>query len=315
MTTLITGAAGFIGSRLAAKMLADNEPVLLLDNYDDYYDVAIKKARIKAFGPEVPFVEADIRDYDALARLFEEYDIKRVANIAAMANVRYSVGRARKYLAVNTEGPVNLMDLSVKHDVEVFVQASTSSVYGQAERVPFREEDAASEPLAPYPASKRAAELFGHSFNNLYGLNVTVLRFFNVYGPEGRPDMMPLRALDMILDGTPIKLWNGGDIKRDWTYIDDTVQGVQTALERPLGYQLINLGFGSPLPFIDFINIYEELVGKEANTTIEPAPPTEPLVTYCDNTLARELLDFDPQTPIQDGLARTWAWYRQAKNL
>ena len=218
-------------------------------------------------------------------------------------------------MAVNTTGAVNLMDLAVKHAVEVFVQASTSSVYGQAERVPFKEEDAAAEPLAPYPASKRATELFAHSFNNLHGLNVTVLRFFNVYGTQGRPDMMPLKALDMILDGTPIKLWNAGDIKRDWTYIDDTVEGVQSALQRPLGYRLINLGFGSPLPFIDFINIYEELVGKAANTVIEPAPATEPLVTYCDNTLARELLDFDPQTPIQDGLAKVWAWYKETRGV
>ena len=264
MTTLITGGAGFIGYHLAAQMLADNEPVLLLDNFDDYYDVSIKRERVARLSDDVPLVEADIRDYDAMAQLFDEHDITHVANLAAMPGVRYSVGRAREYMSVNTTGAVNLMDLAVKHDVEVFVQASTSSVYGQAERVPFKEEDAATEPLAPYPASKRAAELFAHSFHNLHGLNVTMLRFFNVYGPQGRPDMMPLKALDMILDGTPIKLWNAGDIKRDWTYVDDTVQGVRAALARPLGYRLINLGFGSPLPFIDFINIYEELVGKEA---------------------------------------------------
>jgi UDP-glucuronate 4-epimerase len=313
VTTLITGGAGFVGSHLAAALVRQGHPVLLLDNYDPYYDVTFKRARYAAMNPDVPLVEVDIRDYDALANLFEQHTITRIANMAAMPGVRYSVGRAREYMEVNTTGTVNLMDLAAKHDIEVFVQASTSSIYGQAEpeRIPFREDDAADRPLAPYPASKRAAELYGHSFYNLHGLNVTALRFFNVYGPFGRPDMMPLKALKAILDGETIKLWNGGDLKRDWTYIDDTVAGVIAALERPLGFQLINLGYGSPLPLIDFINIYEELVGKEAVKVVEPAPPTEPLITYCDNTRARALLDFDPQTSIADGLANVWAWYRE----
>lgn len=313
MTTLITGGAGFVGSHVAKRLLADHQPVLLLDNFDDYYDVRIKRDRVRDI--DAPLAEADIRDYDALAKLFDQYPITRVLNLAAMPGVRYSVGRAREYMAVNTTGAVNLMDLAAQHDVEVFVQASTSSVYGQTERIPFKEEDAADRPLAPYPASKRASELFGHSFYNLHGLDVTVLRFFNVYGPQGRPDMMPLRALDMILSGTPIKLWNGGNLKRDWTYIDDTVSGIIAALERPMGYEVINLGHGDPLPLLDFINIYEELVGKEAVRVVEPAPPTEPLITYCDNTRARKLLGFDPQTPIADGLAQVWAWYRQAKGI
>lgn len=315
MATLVTGGAGFIGYHLAKALIAQDAPVVLLDNYDPYYDVAVKRERRRLLGDDVIFVEADIRDYDALEAVFSAHKISRVANLAAMPGVRYSVGRAREYMTVNTTGAVNLMDLAVQHDVEVFVQASTSSIYGQTERIPFKEDDAADRPLAPYPASKRAAELFAHSYHNLHGLDVTLLRFFNVYGPHGRPDMMPLRALDMILNQTPIKLWNGGQIKRDWTYIDDTVAGVIAALERPLGYQLINLGYGKPLAFIDFITIYEELVGMEAVKVIEPAPPTEPLITYCDNSLAAELLDFNPQTRIEDGLAKVWSWYRQTKNL
>ncbi len=304
-----------MGSFAAKQLTEKNESVVLVDNFDPYYDVAIKRERVRVLNPDVPLVEADIRDYDAMERVFKEHKVTRVVNLAAMPGVRYSVGRAREYMEVNTTGPVNLMDISTRHDVEVFVQASTSSVYGQAERVPFVEEDAADRPLAPYPASKRASELFAHSFNNLHGLNVTVLRFFNVYGPHGRPDMMPIKALKMILDGETIKLWNGGELKRDWTYIDDTVAGVVAALERPMGYQLINLGFGEPLPLLDFITIYEELIGKEAVKVIEPAPPTEPLITYCDNTRARELLDFNPKTNIADGLANVWNWYREANGL
>ncbi len=313
MTTLITGGAGFIGSHLAQTLIKRNQPVLLLDNFDPYYDVAFKRARYATMNEGVPLVECDIRDHDGLAKLFDQHRITQVVNLAAMPGVRYSVGRAPEYVQVNALGAVNLMDLAARHDVEVFVQASTSSIYGQAEpdRIPFREDDPADRPLAPYPASKRAAELYAHSFYNLHGLNITTLRFFNVYGPFGRPDMMPLKALKAILDGETIKLWNGGHLKRDWTYVDDTVAGIIAALERPMGFQLINLGCGAPLPLIDFINIYEELVGKQAVKVIEPAPPTEPLITYCDNTRARDLLGFQPQTTITDGLTHVWMWYRE----
>jgi UDP-glucuronate 4-epimerase len=160
---------------------------LLIDNFDDYYDVAIKRSRVQALVPDVPLFEVDIRDYDGLEKLFQQHKITRIVNLAAMPGVRYSVGRAREYMAVNTTGAVNLMELGVKHDIEVMVQASTSSIYGQTENIPFQENDAADRPLAPYPASKRATELFAHSFNNLHGLNITSLRFFNVYGPYDAP--------------------------------------------------------------------------------------------------------------------------------
>jgi UDP-glucuronate 4-epimerase len=315
LTTLITGGAGFIGSHVAGQLLAQGDSIVIVDNFDDYYDPALKRQRLTALAPDAPIAQVDIRDVAAVAGVFAQHDIRRVVNLAAMPGVRYSVGRARLYMDVNTTGSINLMEAAVKHDVEVFVQASTSSVYGQAKRVPFQETDAATEPLAPYPASKRAAELFAHSFHNLHGLNVTVLRFFNVYGPHGRPDMMPLKALDAILNGKPIRMWNAGQLQRDWTYIDDTVNGVIAALNKPMGYQLINLGYGEPLPFADFIGIYEELVGKTAVKVIEDAPATEPRITYCDNTRARELLGFDPQVKIQDGLARVWDWYRDTHQL
>ncbi|MBZ0277363.1 MAG: SDR family NAD(P)-dependent oxidoreductase [Anaerolineae bacterium] len=310
MTTLITGGAGFIGSRLAAHLIERGDSVVLLDNFDSYYDPAFKRARIAALKGKYTLVEGDIRDEAAVARVFADYGVTRVAHLAAMSGVRYSVENGRLYADVNTAGSVTLMNASRQHNVSVFVQASTSSVYGQAAHTPFVETDDTGFPLAPYPASKRAAELFGHSYHNLFGLNVTVLRFFNVYGPFGRPDMMPLMTIDNIRSGKTINLFNGGDIHRDWTYVDDTVAGIMAALERPLGFEIINLGYGAPVSLTAFIEIYEKLLGQKAITKDVPAPASEPLITYCDNTRARDLLGFNPQVDIAEGLARTWAWYR-----
>ncbi len=315
MTTLITGGAGFIGSRLATRLLSLNEQVVILDNFNDYYNPELKRANVAMLGDAPIVVEGDIRDEALVSRIFTEHRITRVAHLAAMAGVRYSVDQGRLYADVNTSASVSLMDAARKQGVSVFIQASTSSVYGHALRVPFREEDAPDFPLAPYPASKRAAELFAHSYHHLFDLNATVLRFFNVYGPAGRPDMMPIKVIEAILKGEAIPVYDEGRLQRDWTYIDDTIDGVMAALERPMGYAIINLGYGSPIPLMDFIHIYEELIGSRAVTRAVPAPATEPRITYCDNTRARELLGFSPTVNITDGLAKTWAWYRSYYGL
>jgi UDP-glucuronate 4-epimerase len=315
MTTLITGGAGFIGSRLAQRLVEMGQPIVILDNFNDYYDPALKRANVAPLRDHAAVIEGDIRDTALIARLFADYPIRRVAHLAAMAGVRYSAERGPLYAEVNTQGSVNLMDAARQHDVELFIQASTSSVYGNAQRIPFVEDDAPDFPLAPYPASKRAAELFAHSFHHLFGLNVTALRFFNVYGPNGRPDMMPLQVIGSILNERTITLYDGGQLERDWTYIDDTVDGIVAALERPLGCQVINLGYGAALPLTRFIAIYEELIGKKAITRDVPAPRTEPRVLFCDNTRARALLGFAPRTDITAGLAHTWAWYQQRYGL
>jgi UDP-glucuronate 4-epimerase len=315
MTTLITGGAGFIGSHLAARLLKQGEAVIILDNFDDYYDPAVKRANIAALGSAPVVVEGDVRDSGLVNRIFSDYPIQRIAHFGGLAGVRNSIEQGPLYADVNTTGSVIIMDAARRHEVSIYVQASTSSVYGQTTRVPFREEDAPDQPLAAYPASKRSAELYGYSYHNLFGLNFTALRFFNVYGPNGRPDMMPLKAIDAILNGKTITLYGDGKLQRDWTYIDDLISGVVAALERPMGYKVINLGFGSPIPLTEFIGIYEELIGKNAITQSAPAPASEPLITYCDNTLARSLLGFNPQVPIQEGLARTWTWYKQHHGL
>ncbi len=316
MTVLITGAAGFIGSRLAIRLLEAGETVVGIDNFDPYYDPAVKRGNITAIRKtarsphDFTLIEGDICNLDQLEQAFQGHAINRVAHLAAMSGVRYSAERAPLYASVNVVGGANVLEAARRHQVEMVVQGSTSNVYGETAQLPFVETDPAVRPLAPYPASKRAAELFAHSYHHLHGLNVTVLRFFNVYGPHGRPDMMPVRTLDAIVNGQPIKAFGGGELKRDWTYIDDILDGIVNALNRPLGFEILNLGCGFPISLLDFIHIYEKLTGKTAHVETVPMPATEMPITYCDNSRALEMLGFKPKINIEEGLARTWAWYR-----
>lgn len=312
MATLVTGGAGFIGSHVAEKLLKQGDAVVIIDNFNDYYNPDLKERNIERISehPQLTVYRGDIRDRNLVADIFKKHDITRIAHLAAMAGVRESVNQVRLYVDVNVNGTMNLLENAREHNVKLFVLASTSSVYGKTEVLPFIESDMADRPLASYPASKRAAELLAHTYHNLVDMNVTILRFFNVYGPAGRPDMMPLRLMDAAFSGEEIPIFNGGDIHRDWTYIDDTVNGVVAALERELGYEVINLGCGEPLSLSDFVDTIEELTGQEINKKIVPTPPSDPPITFCNNEKARRLLDFNPQTSVIDGLAKTWAWYR-----
>ncbi len=312
---LVTGGAGFIGSHLAVRLLQRGEEVIILDNLDPYYDVAIKqlnleRARQHSQGSQLTIIEGDIRDHALVQGIFAQHNIRKIAHLASLAGVRYSIDRGDLYAAVNTMGSVMLMNEARQHGVELMVQASTSSIYGQTTRVPFVEDDAPDFPLSPYAASKRAAEIFAHSYHVLFGFNVTSLRFFNVYGPFGRPDMMPLKAIRSILAGETITLYDPDVLRRDWTYIDDTIDGVIAALNHPLGYEIFNLGSGNPVLLKDFFEIYQRIIGKQAITVEVPAPSSEPKITYCDNTRAREKLGFHPQTDLETGLTRTWEWYK-----
>lgn len=311
MTTLVTGGAGFIGSHVAERLLKQGETVVIIDNFNDYYDPMIKRAnaaRLSTY-PNVVLVEGDIRDVPLVNRLFEEYGITHVAHLAAMAGVRFSVDQVPLYMDVNTTGTMNLLEAARRQKVANFVFASTSSVYGETNKLPFTEDDPADRPLAVYPASKRSGEILAHTYNHLFGMNVTCVRFFNVYGPAGRPDMMPMRLMHAITKGSPIPVFNNGNIHRDWTYIDDTVNGVLAALERPLGYEIINLGVGGPISLNEFIETIEQLAGREAIRIPEPKPLSDPPITYCNNEKARRLLDFNPQVQVKDGLAKTWEWF------
>ena len=315
MTTLITGGAGFIGSRLALALRAQGEPVVLVDNFNDYYDPALKRANVAPFvsDPGVTLIEGDVRDKDLIDQVVGSHDIKRIAHLAAMAGVRNSVDQAALYYDVNVMGSLNMLESARRHGIKQFIQASTSSVYGDTGRVPFVEDDPADRPLAPYPASKRATEILGHSYHHQFGINVTCLRFFNVYGPQGRPDMMPIKVIKAIREDQPITLFDGGSLKRDWTYIDDIIAGVLVALDRPFGYEVINLGCGAPISMTDFVDIVEEFSHKAARRVTVPAPLSEPPITYCDNSRARRLLDFTPKVSVLEGLKQTWNWYTSMK--
>src|SRR6478735_9011337 len=251
-TILVTGAAGFIGSHTAEALLGRGDRVVGIDNLNDYYDPARKRANVAEVRASAPdpnayeFVEGDIRDRPLLDRLFSTHRFDAVINLAAMAGVRVSVEDPWLYYDVNLTGTLNLLDATVRHGRPNFVLASTSSAYGNTKQVPFVETDAADRPLAPYPASKRSAELLGFSYHHMHALDFTALRFFTVYGPRGRPDMLAYKLLDAMRNGEPMPLYNGGQMHRDWTFVSDIAQGVVAATDRRLGYEVINIGRGEP---------------------------------------------------------------------
>lgn len=317
MTYLVTGGAGFIGSHLAAHLLQRGDQVVILDNFNDYYNPQLKRHNIERIGaqPGLTVVDGDIRDTALVRQLFADHGVSHVAHLAAMANVRESIHKAPLYMDVNVTGTMHLLEAARDHNVKQFVLASTSSVYGNTTVLPFIETDTADRPLAAYPASKRAAELLAHTYHHLFNLNVICLRFFNVYGPSGRPDMMPMKLMDAVVQGKEVTVFAEGNYQRDWTYIDDTVEGVTAALDRPMGYEVINLGVGSPISLNSFIEIIEETTGREIQRVNVPAPKSDPEITFCNNEKARRLLDFAPSITVQDGLPRTWNWYREFNGL
>jgi UDP-glucuronate 4-epimerase len=317
-TILVTGAAGFIGSHVTQALLARGDTVVGLDNLNDYYPPARKEAnvaevRVSAPNPDrYTFVTGDVRDRELVRRLLAARAFDGVIHLAAMAGVRISISDPHLYYDVNVIGTLNLLDAARDYGVGSFVFASTSSVYGRTERVPFVESDPCDRPLAPYPASKRAAEMLGFTYHHLYGLNCTVLRFFTVYGPRGRPDMVAYLVADNIFFGRAVPLYNGGQMYRDWTYIDDIAAGILAAVDRPLGYEIINLGRGEPVLLADFIRLIETLAGRRANLASAPMTDSDIAYTYADISKARRLLDYHPRVAVAEGVERFWQWYRRA---
>jgi UDP-glucuronate 4-epimerase len=312
MKVLVTGAAGFIGSNLCEALLARGDEVIAVDNFNDFYDPARKHANVAGYRehPRCTFAEADITDAKTIANLYETHRPDATAHLAAYGNVRYSIGRAPLYTDVNIVGSVNVLEAARKNDCNRFVFASTSSAYGNTEQLPFLETDPSNLPLAPYPASKKAIEVMGHTYTNLHDMNFTAVRFFSVYGPRGRPDMMPFMVTDRIYREVPITLFDAGRMKRDWTYIDDIVSGVMLALEAELGFEIINLGRGEPVLMSDFVSVVEGLIGKPAILETPDAPASEPKITFANIDKAQQLLGYSPRTPVEAGLEKLWHWYR-----
>jgi UDP-glucuronate 4-epimerase len=318
-TLLVTGAAGFIGSHTTLALLRRGDGVVGLDNLNDYYDPARKQQNLSdvrqaagAASARFNFVEGDVRDRQLLEELFDRHEFSTIVHLAAMAGVRASVDDPWLYYDVNLTGTLNLLDAALRHGKPNFVFASTSSVYGATRTIPFIETDTADRPLAPYPASKRSAELLGHSYHHLHGLDFTALRFFTVYGPRGRPDMMAYKVLDSIRLGRDVPLYNDGQMHRDWTYVEDIVSGITAAADRRLGFEVLNLGRGEPVLLADFVNGIEEIAGKKARLVPAPMMDADVAYTYADISRARRLLDYSPQVSVTDGVRRFYDWYQSA---
>lgn len=315
MKRLVTGAAGFIGSNLAEKLAQRGDTVIGLDNFNDYYDPAKKRAnaeRLAAY-PNFRMVEQDIRQRQAMFELFAAEQFDAVAHLAAMAGVRNAVLHPDLYVEVNLNGTQNLLDAArAAGGVQNFVMASTSSVYGNTTQIPFVETDPCDRPLQPYAAAKRAAEILGHAYHHLYGLNFTAVRFFTVYGPNGRPDMMAYLVAESVAKGIQIPLYDGGQMYRDWTFIDDITDGVVAALDRPLGYEIINLGRGEPTLLKDFVALIETLGGRPANVVHKPRLAADFVKNQADISKARRLLAYAPKVSVDEGVRRFWGWYETA---
>jgi UDP-glucuronate 4-epimerase len=320
MTYLVTGAAGFIGFHTAKALLARGENVLGIDSVNDYYEVALKEARLAQLEAEKNFIFAhvDIADHEALAAAISGHSITRIVHLAAQAGVRYSIDHPRAYVHSNVAGHLNILELA-RHigRVEHMVYASSSSVYGGRTDTPFLETDRCDTPVSLYAATKKADELFSHTYSHLYGIPQTGLRFFTVYGPWGRPDMAYWTFTQKILAGKPLPLFNQGDMLRDFTYIDDIVDGILRIVTRghvrpmDIPHAVYNIGNNRPERLDHFVDVLEKVIGKKAVREYLPMQPGDVPATFADITAIHSDYGFEPTTDIGEGLSRFVGWYRQ----
>ena len=311
-TILVTGGAGFIGAHVSRALLSRGDRVVVVDNFNPYYDPALKEARVKSllseFTPTV--VRADLTDRSAMEKIFRDYAINKICHLAAQAGVRYSLENPRLYVESNVLGTLTLLEVSRRHGNPPFIFASSSSVYGENVKVPFSEDDRVEQPVSLYAATKRTVELLALNYHRLHGTACTGLRFFTVYGPWGRPDMAYFSFTQKMLSGATIDLYNRGNMERDFTYIDDIVRGVVAALGRPQGYELINLGNHQPVRLGEFVAMLEAALSVKANTRMLPMQPGDVPKTFADVTKAKRLLGWEPTTKLAAGLQKFVAWYR-----
>ncbi len=312
MKVLVTGAAGFIGSHLSEELLDDGLIVIGLDNFDDFYDPQIKRQNVKGCLKNKNFqlVEADIRDSVALDKAISS-GVEIIVHLAARAGVRPSIEKPLLYTDVNINGTMVLLEAAKKHKVNKFIFGSSSSVYGNNEKVPFSEGDSVDFPISPYAATKKAGELICHTYHHLYGISITVLRFFTVYGPRQRPDLAIHKFAKLIEQNKPIPVYGDGSMMRDFTYIDDIIDGTIAAMNKCTGFHLYNLGESRPISVNDLIAEIEKALGKKAIKEYLPPQPGDVERTFADVTKAVNELGYKPNTTIQDGLAKFVQWLRQ----
>lgn len=310
---MVTGGAGFIGSHLVDRLLAKGCRVTVLDDFNDYYDPRIKRGNVAPHlkNPRYALVEGDIRDRQLLAQIFTEgkdkFDL--VVHLAARAGVRPSLMQPSLYCDVNVVGTSLILDAAVKSGIKKFVFASSSSVYGDNEKVPFSETDSVDNPVSPYAATKRAAELVCYTYHHLFQMDIACLRFFTVYGPRQRPEMAIHKFTRLISEGKPLPMFGDGGTERDYTYIDDIIDGVISIIERHRGYEIYNLGDSNPIPLARLVKLIEETLGKKALIRREPPQPGDVRRTFADIGKARRMLGYEPRVPIEEGIRRFVRWY------
>ncbi len=313
MVILVTGGAGFIGSHLCGRLIRKGHRVVCLDNFDDFYNPEIKRRNIQeAIGEEqFELIEGDIRDTELIERIFREHSLDIVAHLAARAGVRPSIDYPKLYEEVNVQGTINLLEACREFGVQNFVFASSSSVYGGNSKVPFSEEDRVETPISPYSATKRAGELFCYTYHRLFNINIACLRYFTVYGPRQRPEMA-IHKFTRLIDGNErVPMYGDGQSMRDYTYIDDIIDGTLEAISRDKGYEIYNLGEFHTTRLIDLIRMLEGALGKKAIIETLPEQKGDMPITYANIKKARKMLDYAPRVSMEEGIGRFVEWYRQ----
>ena len=330
---LITGAAGFIGSALVNKLLDNNQDVVGIDNLNDYYDPFLKKSRIENINKSLKkksswnFIEASLGDFNTLEDIFKKYEPKIVINLAAQAGVRYSLVNPKSYIDSNLVGFSNILELCRNYEIKNFIYASSSSVYGANKKMPFSEHDQVNHPISLYAATKKANELMAHTYSHLYEIPSTGLRFFTVYGPWGRPDMAPILFANAIMNRKPIKVFNYGEMERDFTFIDDIVEGIRRCSMKPATkdpkfdlynpdastsnapHRIFNIGNGKPVKLLYFIQLLEKEFGIEAIKDYRPIQPGDVQATFSSTKKLQEWINYSPETSIEEGVKKFVNWY------
>ncbi len=315
-SVLLTGAAGFIGFKTAMELLKRGYSVIGVDNLNDYYDPRLKEYRLNVLKKyeNFKFYKVDIENLEALRVIFEDNEIGGVINLAARAGVRYSIENPFVYTSTNTMGTLNLLELMKEFGIRKFVLASTSSLYA-GQPMPFKEDLPVNTPISPYAASKKGAEVMAYTYHYLYGFDVTVVRYFTVYGPAGRPDMCIFRFIKWIDEGAPITVYGDGTQSRDFTYVDDIAEGTVRAYETETGYEIINLGGNQPHQLKEVIKLIEDYLGKRAEIIYKPFHKADLKATWADITKAKEILGWEPKVPLEEGLRRTVEWHKENRDF
>lgn len=312
MNCLVTGGAGFIGSHLTARLLREGHRVVIVDDFNDFYEPAIKEHNVARLQPagSVALHRLDITDKPALDRVFAAERFDAVVHLAARAGVRPSIQQPLLYVQTNVEGTVNLLECARAAGIKKFVFASSSSVYGVNSKVPFSESDPIFKPISPYAATKLAGEALCHSYHHLYGMDMTCLRFFTVYGPSQRPDLAIHKFARLIAAGKPIQVYGDGTTRRDYTFIDDIVDGIMACIRGKFGYEIFNLGNSNTVELRYLIELLERALGKKATIDRQPEQPGDVPITFADVSKARRMLGYEPKTKIEQGIPKFVEWFR-----